>query len=270
MSCNTAVSRRLEGKVAIVTGGASGIGASTVRLFHDHGAKVVIADIQDDLGQTLADRLGRNISYTHCDVTDEDQVRALVDAAVAKHGGVDIMFSNAGIVEGPNSIFDVDKDELERLMGINLVGAFLAAKHAARVMVPAKKGCIIFTASACTEIAGIAGHSYTASKYGIVGLMKSLAVELGSHGIRANCVSPFGVLTGIVPDDEASKLMFEGIMSKVGNLKGKILTAEDVAVTVLYLASEEASYVSGVNLLVDGGYTVVNPTFINVITAGQS
>lgn len=254
-----------------MTGGASGIGASTVSLFHEHGAKVVIADIQDNLGQTLAGRLGRNISYIHCDVTDENQVRALVDATVAKHGGVDIMFSNAGIVEGPTvSIFDADKGALERLLGINLVGGFLAAKHAARVMSPTKKGCIIFTASACTEVAGISGPGYVASKYGIVGLMKSLAAELGSHGIRANCVSPFGVLTGIAAGDDKTKLMFEGLMSKVGNLKGKILTADDVAKAALYLASDEASYVSGVNLVLDGGYSVVNPMLSNVITATHS
>ncbi|KAG6430599.1 hypothetical protein SASPL_108669 [Salvia splendens] len=269
MSGNSAVSPRLQGKVAIVTGGASGIGESTASLFNDHGAKVVIADIQDDLGKTLTEHLGPNVTYIHCDVTDEDHVRGLVDATVAKHGRVDIMYSNAGIAERMAAIVDVDKGELQRTLGINLVGAFLAAKHAARVMVPARKGCIIFTASACTEVAGIAGHAYVASKYGIVGLMKSLAVELGSHGIRANCVSPFGVLTGIAARDDKAKLMFDGIMSAVGNLKGKILTADDVAKAALYLASEEASYVSGLNLVVDGGYSVVNPTLTNVRSAGQ-
>ncbi|KAL1549272.1 (2R,3R)-2,3-butanediol dehydrogenase [Salvia divinorum] len=270
MSRNSALSPRLQGKVAIVTGAASGIGASAASLFNDHGAKVVIADIQDNLGQTLADHLGPNVTYIHCDVTDEDQVCDLVDATMAKHGCVDIMYSNAGIVEDAGTILDLDKGELQRILGINLVGAFLTAKHAARVMVPARKGCIIFTASACTEVAGIAGHSYVASKYGIVGLMKNLAVELGSHGIRANCVSPFGVLTGIVARDDKTKLMFDGLMSAVGNLKGKILTAEDVAKAALYLASEEASYVSGLNLVVDGGYSVVNPTLTKVKSAGQS
>ncbi|XP_042054956.1 tropinone reductase-like 1 [Salvia splendens] len=270
LSANCAVSPRLQGKVAIVTGGASGIGASAVSLFNDHGAKVVIADIQDDLGNALAESLGPDVTYIHCDVTDEDHVHGLVDAAVAKHGRVDIMYSNAGVVERTTSIVDVDKGELQRTLSVNLAGAFLAAKHAARVMAPARKGCIIFTASACTEVAGIAGHAYVASKYGIVGLMKSLAVELGSHGIRANCVSPFGVLTGIAARDEKTKLMFDGMMSAVGNLKGKILTAEDVAKAALYLASEEASYVSGLNLVVDGGYSVVNPTLNNIMSAGQS
>ncbi|KAH6762158.1 Rossmann-fold superfamily protein [Perilla frutescens var. hirtella] len=260
--------RRLEGKVVIVTGGASGIGASTVALFHEHGAKVVIADIQDNVGQTLADNIGGDISYIHCDVTDEDEVRALVDTTVAKFGCLDIMYSNAGIMTdgSSGSILNATKGALERTLGVNLVGAFLAAKEAARVMVPTKKGCIIFTASACTEIAGIAEHAYVASKYGIVGLTKSLAAELGSHGIRVNCVSPFGVLTGSYADDEMRKMMFEAIMSEVGNLKGKILKAEDIANAALYLASDEACYVSGMNLVVDGGYSVVNPTLSKVTT----
>lgn len=271
-SSNSAVSRRLEGKVAIVTGGASGIGASTVSLFHDHGATVVIADIQDSLGQTLADNLGHGVSYIHCDVTDEDQVRALIDTTVSRFVRLDIMYSNAGIMPASpssGSILDTDKAALERILGVNLVGAFLAAKHAARVMVPTKKGCIIFTASACTETAGIAEHGYAASKHGIVGLTKSLAAELGLHGIRANCISPFGVLTGTNADDEMKKIMFESLMSEVGNLKGNVLKAEDIANAAVYLGSDEARCVSGVNLVVDGGYSVVNPTLSKVMS-GES
>ncbi|KAI3471777.1 hypothetical protein Pfo_028430 [Paulownia fortunei] len=252
---------RLEGKVATVTGGASGIGASTVRLYWEHGAKVVIADIQDELGQALADKLGDNVCYIHCDVSNEDQVSNLVDAAVAKFGHLDIMYSNAGIINNDfGSILSAQKEELERILGVNLIGGFLVAKHAARVMVPNKKGCIMFTASACTKIAGIAPYSYAASKYGVVGLAKSLATELGLHGIRVNCISPFGVLTGSDIHDETKKAKFEKTMGEVGNLKGKILKAEDIANAALYLASDEASYVSGMNLVVDGGYSVVNPT----------
>ncbi|KAK6139874.1 hypothetical protein DH2020_026388 [Rehmannia glutinosa] len=265
MSSST-MNRRLEGKVAIVTGGASGIGASTVHLFLEHGANVVIADIQDELGQALSDKLGDNVCYMHCDVSNEEQVSDLVDSTVAKFGHLDIMYSNAGIINNDfGSILHVQKEQIERILSVNLIGGFLVAKHAARVMVPNKKGCIMFTASACTKIAGIADSSYAASKYGIVGLTKNLATELGLHGIRVNCISPFGVLTGSAIHDETKKAMFDRIMGEVGNLKGKLLKAEDVAKAALYLGSDEGSYVSGMNLVVDGGYSVVNPSLLKAI-----
>lgn len=261
----SAVHGRLEGKVAIVTGGASGIGASTVRLFFENGANVVIADVQDTLGQSLANNLdstNTHVSYVHCDVSNEDDIINLVDTTVSKFGHLDIMYNNAGIMNGATeSILTTKKTDLERMLGVNLVGALLGAKHAARVMVPNKKGCILFTASSTTKIAGIATHSYAVSKYGIVGLTNNLAAELGSHGIRVNCISPFGVLTGNDQSEEKLR-QFEGFMGAVGNLKGGVLKAEDIAKAALYLASDEASYVSGMNLVVDGGYSVVNPTLM--------
>ncbi|GAB2300739.1 (2R,3R)-2,3-butanediol dehydrogenase [Dionaea muscipula] len=263
-------SKRLEGKVAIITGGASGIGASTVNLFHQHGAKVVIADIQDDLGRDLATKLGgENVIFIHCDVSDEEQVSNLIDITVTTFKGLDVMYNNAGILDNNvngSSILTAKKSDLERVIGVNLVGGFLGAKHAARVMVPRKQGgCILFTASAAASIAGMgATHAYAASKHAIVGLAKNLAAELGIHGIRVNCVSPYGVRTNIsrglghdfTPQAEAT-------ITEAANLKGVILQVEDVAKAALYLASDEASYVSGVNLLVDGGYSIVNPSLIN-------
>ncbi|KAG8376783.1 hypothetical protein BUALT_Bualt09G0099800 [Buddleja alternifolia] len=264
---SSSVGRRLEGKVAIVTGGASGIGASTVQLFHDNGAKVVIADIQDNLGQALSDKLNDNVCYIHCDVSDEDQVRTLVNDTVSKFGHLDIMYNNAGVMNGVfNSIVTTEKKDIERMLSVNLVGAFMGAKHAARVMIPNKKGCILFTASCCTKIGGISTHSYAASKYGIVGLTKNLAAELGFHGIRVNCISPFGVLTGS-DIDETKEEYFEKMMSAVGNLKGNVLKAEDIAKAAVYLASDEACYVSGMNFVVDGGYSVVNPTLMKSLKA---
>uniref|UniRef100_UPI003624AC75 Borneoldehydrogenase n=1 Tax=synthetic construct TaxID=32630 RepID=UPI003624AC75 len=265
------MSKRLEGKVAIITGGASGIGASTVQLFHENGAKVVIADIQDDLGQAIANKLGKNVCYIHCDVSNEDDIINLVDTTVAKYGKLDIMYNNAGIIDRPfGSILDTTKSDLERVLGVNLVGAFLGAKHAARVMVPQKKGCILFTASACTAIAGLSTHAYAVSKYGIVGLAKNLAAELGQHGIRVNCVSPYGVVTGIGGVSEVDVAVVEAMLSEVGNLKGQILKAEGVAKAALYLASDEANYVSGLNLVVDGGFSVVNPTMMKALNPPES
>ncbi|XP_048225826.1 tropinone reductase-like 1 [Ricinus communis] len=255
--------QRLAGKVAIITGGASGIGASTVKLFHGNGAKVVIADIQDELGQAIAENLGEDVFYMHCDVRNEDEISNVVDTTVSKYGKLDIMYNNAGVIDRYlGSILDSTKSELDRLLSVNVVGAFLGAKHAARVMVKQGKGCILFTSSACTAIGGISTHPYAVTKYGIVGLSKNLAAELGQHGIRVNCVSPSGVVTPIagVTLSEAEIASAEAAISAVGNLKGQVLRPEDVAKAALYLASDEANYVSGLNLVVDGGYSVVNPT----------
>ncbi|XP_022983062.1 tropinone reductase-like 1 [Cucurbita maxima] len=260
--------RRLEGKVAIITGGASGIGASAVRIFHENGAKVVIADIQDEVGQKMADQLGEGVSYIHCDVSKEEDVRNLVDAAVCLHGKLDIMYSNAGVIDRPFSgILDVTKFDLDKVLGVNVMGAFWGAKHAARVMIPEKKGCILFTTSATTNIAGLSTHPYAASKCAVLGLVRNLAAELGQHGIRVNCVAPFVVATGIAgPKDPMQAEMMENMVNRWSNLKGCVLKANDIARAALYLASDEASYVSGLNLVVDGGYSVVNPSMLMTIT----
>ncbi|ERN16206.1 tropinone reductase-like 1 [Amborella trichopoda] len=254
--------KRLEGKVGIITGGARGIGEAAVRLFLSHGAKVVIADILDNLGEALCHELGEDVSYIHCDVTNEDDVCKTVDFTVEKYGKLDIMYNNAGIVDSlMPEILNTEKAKFERVLGVNLVGALLGAKHAARVMIPAGKGCILFTASVASEIGGFSSYAYSCSKTAIVGLMKSATAELGRFGIRVNCVSPYGVAThiadGLLP---VEAVHFEGLLSKVGNLQGVVLKAEDIAQAAVYLASDDAKYVSGQNLLVDGGYTIVNPS----------
>ncbi|XP_021892526.1 secoisolariciresinol dehydrogenase-like [Carica papaya] len=260
----SAVSRRLEGKVAVITGAASGIGECTARLFARHGAKVIIADIQDDLGQSICKDIGSsNATYVHCDVTNETHVQNAVDKAVATHGKLDIMFNNAGIGDGPKPrIIDNEKSDFERVLDVNLTGVFLGMKHAARVMIPARSGSIISTASVTSRIGGGASHAYTCSKHGVWGLTKNVAVELGQFGIRVNCLSPYGVVTpllrkfGVPGNDEE----LENLVSSLGNLKGVSLKAQDVAHAAAYLASDESRYVSGHNLFIDGGYTIVNPS----------
>ncbi|XP_059627038.1 secoisolariciresinol dehydrogenase-like [Cornus florida] len=247
---------RLEGKLALITGGSSGIGCYTAKVFCQHGAKVMIADIQDDLGYSVCRDLGpTHASFIHCDVTNEIDVKNAIDKSVAKHGKLDIMFNNAGIVGSikPN-ILDNDKTVFEKVLRTNVVGAFLGTKHAARVMIPAGRGTIINTASICSVIGGVSTHDYTCSKHALFGLTKNTAVELGKFGIRVNCVSPYVVLTEMIMkniDDESFKNIY-------ANAKGVSLKPEDVARAILYLASDESKYVSGHNLIIDGGFTVVN------------
>ncbi|KAK4783845.1 hypothetical protein SAY86_018213 [Trapa natans] len=261
---NTAAGR-LEGKVVIVTGGASGIGASAAALFWEHGALLVVADIQDDLGVALVSKLGERATYVHCDVSNEDDVAKLVEKTVAEHGKLDVMFSNAGVIDRPfGSIMEATKADMDRVVGVNLYGAFFAAKHAARAMVPRKSGCILFTASSCTAIAGFSSHPYTASKCAMVGMAKSLAAELGQHGIRVNCISPHAVSgTRIATGSEGLPVpipeMTAADLAEMGNLKGQVLEAESIARSALFLASDDAHYVSGLNLVVDGGISVANP-----------
>ncbi|KAF7001653.1 hypothetical protein CFC21_017273 [Triticum aestivum] len=259
-----AAARKLDGKVALITGGASGIGECTARLFVQHGASVVLADIQDDLGARLCAELGPAASsYVRCDVTKEEDVAAAVDHTVARFGKLDIMFNNAGIGGAAcHSIRDSTKEDFERVLAVNLVGPFLGTKHAARVMVPARQGCIIGTSSLASAVGGVASHAYTCAKRALVGLTENAATELGQHGIRVNCISPAAAATPLATgyvglDGEA----FEMAMESFANLKGVGLRVKDIAAAVLFLACDDARYVSGHNLLIDGGISVSNLTF---------
>ncbi|CAA2985610.1 secoisolariciresinol dehydrogenase-like [Olea europaea subsp. europaea] len=252
---------RLEGKAALITGAATGIGESTARLFNKHGAKVLVADVNDDLGEKVCKELGQSsTSYVHCDVTKESDVETAVNTAVTKFGKLDIMHNNAGIggLASP-SILENEKSDFEKIISVNLIGAFLGSKHAARAMIPNRCGNIIMTGSTCSRLGGASSHAYTSSKHGVIGLAKNIAVELGKYGIRVNCVSPH-----LVPTRQSKdfyKLDDEGCRGIYSNLKGVFLKPEDVAEAALFLASDESKFISGHNLFVDGGASIVNPKF---------
>ncbi|KAJ4960020.1 hypothetical protein NE237_019930 [Protea cynaroides] len=253
----TSQSNSLEGKVAIVTGGASGIGEATARLFADHGLRVVvIADIQDEKGEHVVTSIGTHrCSYIHCDVANENQVRSMVDWTVQKYGRLDIMFSNAGILNNHQTVLELDLSAMERLFSVNVRGMAACVKHAARVMVErGVRGSIVCTASASASVGGMRHTDYTMSKHAVLGLVRSASRQLGQHGIRVNCVSPSGLATPLLCQaygmDEDG---VEGVFSTLTSLQGLVLKVNHVAEAVLFLASDASAFVTGHNLAVDGG-----------------
>jgi 3alpha(or 20beta)-hydroxysteroid dehydrogenase len=236
---------RLAGKVAVVSGGARGMGASHVRALVDEGAKVVFGDILDAEGEAVAKDVGSATRYVHLDVTQPDDWERVVSTAVEVFGGVDILVNNAGIIN-VGLIEEYELSEWHRILDINLTGVFLGIRAVVGPMKAAGRGSII-NISSIEGLAGtIACHGYTATKFAVRGLTKSTALELGPSGIRVNSIHPGLIKTPMtewVPDD-----LFQTAL-------GRAAEPREVSSLVIYLASDESSYSTGSEFVVDGGCT---------------
>jgi len=244
---------KLKDKVAIVTGGASGIGEATARLFAAEGARVLIAD-RSALGKKLARELVENGYDAHdceIDVSREDDVRKVIDQVVSRFGRLDIMVANAGIAHPSSPVEDVGIEQWQQMMDINLTGVFLSNKLAiAQMRKQGSGGAIVNMASVLGHVGMTGAASYNAAKGGVVNLTRSLGVAYAKHGIRVNAICPGFVETPLI--DRATGELRTRLVA--AHPIGRLGQAAEVAKAVLFLASDDASFVVGTSLLVDGGY----------------
>jgi NAD(P)-dependent dehydrogenase (short-subunit alcohol dehydrogenase family) len=253
------MSGRYEGKVAVITGAASGLGEATARLLVAEGGRVVIADYGAERGAAVAASLGDRAVFAHCDVTNEDEVAGAVDLAVTQFGRLDGVMANAGIVGVIGPIADTPMDDWDRTMAVLLRGAFVTVKHAARVLqAQGDGGSIVITSSVAGVQGGLGPHAYTVAKTAIVGLARSAAAELAASAVRVNAVAPGSIPTGMTahvmtgdPDNVEAAAKGIGARSPLGRSG----TANDIAEATLYLLSDGGSYVTGQTLVVDAGVT---------------
>lgn len=257
---------RLEGKRAVITGAASGIGEATARLFVAEGASVVLADVDDGRGGRLASEMGERAVFAHADVSRELDVDLAVATCVQEFGGLDVMFNNAGVPGSTGSIEEVDVSAWDHTLGVHLRGVFLGIRAAARVMRPQGYGSIINTASVAAFRANMAGHDYSAAKAAIRQLTVTTANELGEHGVRVNAVCPGAVATSIFGraaglDSESAQRTVDFITAALSDSAPIRRTGQpiDIAEAVLWLASDSSAFVNGQAIVVDGGLLTGTP-----------
>ena len=239
---------RLDGKVAIITGAARGQGAAEARLFVAEGAKVVLADVLDEEGEAVAAELGDAATYAHLDVTDEGQWTATVALAEERYGPVTVLVNNAGVLHF-QALHKTELEDFDRILRVNVHGVFLGMKSVTDSMAGAGGGSIVNISST----AGLQGlpylGAYVASKWAVRGLSKTAAIDLGHKNIRVNSVHPGGIDTPMVAGTSSDAPFYKRLpVSRMG-------TADEAARAVLFLASDEASYIAGAELAVDGGAT---------------
>jgi NAD(P)-dependent dehydrogenase (short-subunit alcohol dehydrogenase family) len=243
---------RLDGRVAVVTGGCSGIGLATVKRFAEEGATVVIGDVDDARGKEVADGVGG--LYVHCDVTDKEQVDALFRAAKETYGSVDVAFNNAGISPPEDdSILDTDLDAWRKVQEVNLTSVYLCCKAALPYMLEQKRGSIINTASFVAVMGAATSQiSYSASKGGVLSMSRELGVQFAREGVRVNALCPGPVNTPLLRELFAKDA--ERAQRRLVHVPmGRFAEPEEIANAVLFLASDESSFITANTFLVDGG-----------------
>ena len=249
----------VQGKSIIVTGGASGIGEAAVRLFAQHGAKVTFADLSVDCARTIAQELsqqGHAVQFVRADVTNEQEVQAMVAAAGSAYGRLDGAFNNAGVPNTGKPLNEVTQEEFQRILNVNVIGPFLCMKHEFEAMSRSGGGAIVNTASVGSVIVIPKGGDYTASKHALLGLTKAAAVEFGAHGIRVNAIAPSTTRTPMYLEYLKLNPDYERTVAAAHAL-GRGSEPIEQAQAAMWLLSAESSYVTGALLMVDGGYTLL-------------
>ncbi len=242
----------LSGKVAIVTGGAAGIGRATAEMLVAEGARVVIADLDVEGGQAVAAEIGDDAAFCSVDVSDAEQVQAVVDFTVERFGGLDIMFNNAGIGTSQTRFLHEDYEDFDRVMGVDLFGVIIGAQRAARYMKDHGGGSIINNASIAAVNPGPGMMAYRAAKAAVAHVSKCMAIDLAPYDIRVNCLTPAHIRTGITTYDMAPVLKYMQPLEREAQ-------PEDVANAVVFLSSDRAAQITGIVLPIDGGTTAGAP-----------
>ena len=257
------MSQQLQGKVAVITGAASGIGLATVERFIEEGARVIAADIQDQAGQALQARMGSQLHYVHCDVTQPAQIKAAIDFAAAHFGGLDILFSTAGAVGSTTGLQDWDADGWDYTQALLLRSVVAGAAYATPHMIARGGGSIISTSSISALQAGYAPLAYSVAKAGVLHFTRVAATELSAQRIRINAVVPGFIATSIFGssmgmDATAAAALAQAVAARSGeaNPIGRSGMPLDIANAVLFLASDASSFITGTHLTVDGGLTI--------------
>ncbi|MBW2942748.1 SDR family NAD(P)-dependent oxidoreductase [Zhongshania aquimaris] len=262
------MSKELEGKVAIITGGASGIGEATAELFAQQGAKVVIADINAEVGEALAAKLGENTRFKHTDTSSKADIENLVEFAVATFGGLDIMFNNAGISGAQYPRFlDDDMADFEKVIGVNLRGVMIGSQCAARYMAKNGGGVILNNASIAGIVPGQALMSYRVSKAAVIHFTKCSAIDFAEYGIRVCAMAPGHIRTPLtaftIPGMSSEQMVrIREALAPVWDSNQPLKRhgrPVDVAQTALFICSEKAAQITGVVLPIDGGITAGDP-----------
>ena len=245
---------KLDGKVAVITGAASGMGAATAQLFASEGARVLVTDMNEAKGQDVAERLGPNGEFKRVDVSREEDIAAAVDQVRSVWGRLDVMFNNAGFGGARGPIESISEADFDLTVDVVLKGVFFGMKHAAPIMKQQGFGSIISTASVAGLQAGESPHLYTATKAAVIHLTKSVALELGQQGIRVNAICPGVVATPLAhgPLDEERRKKFRDRFGRHQPI-GRVREAEDIAQAALFLASDDSTFITGTAMVVDGG-----------------